>query len=100
VIILAKRSTNKGLTKRMESEKSLLPAATYQFELGNSVIYLGGIHMAYKNKIGIITKKANKLHRIDYSVLFNHDQKEINCIMESVLVLVVDTESEEINNEN
>jgi hypothetical protein len=78
------RKSNAGLTKRLESEKSLLKTA-YEFEVGTPIIYIGKLHEQYYNKTGVITKRACKGHRIDYSVKFNDDGKVVNCLLQNVL---------------
>lgn len=87
-----KANTKAGLTKRMESEKSLLPT-NFKFELSNNVRYLGNLYDGMHGMTGIITKRSNKKNRMDYSVLFSNG-REINCILEKVLELV------EVSNED
>ena len=72
----------------MAKKKNKLKQNKFKFAVGDRVMYIGGLHPTYKNKEGTITKRANKKHRIDYSVLFE-DGVQKNCIIESVLKEVI-----------
>ena len=64
--------------------KSSLYSDKYKFDINQRVKYLGGMHEAYMGSIGTIVKRANKKHRVDYSVLFD-DGVTVNYIMQNVL---------------
>lgn len=93
---MAKKLTNAKLAERLlNSEKSILKTK-YIFNIGDKVIYKGGLHEKCKNCICTIMERNNKKHRIDYTVKFE-DGNVIRCILEKVLELVIDDSNENIN---
>lgn len=93
---MARKSKNTGITKRLESEKTLL-STSYKLDIDNKAIYKGGMFPDYKNHICIIKDRSCKKHRKDYTVEFE-DGKVINYVLESVLELYVENNENNINN--
>lgn len=84
----------KKLSKKiLESEKSIIKFK-FKFNIGDKVIYLGGMHKAYQNCVCTIKDKSNKGNRIEYVVQFE-DGLIRKYTLESTLELFV---NENINN--
>jgi len=70
--------------KNKYNEKPTKSKSNFEFNIGESTEYVGGIHSNYKHMFGVVTKRTEKGHRIDYSILFE-DGFEAKCVMQSVL---------------
>ena len=81
------KNTSKYNEKNKYNESNRAKTVQYQFAIGESVIYNGGLHNDYKGQKGVITKQSSKGHRVDYSIRFD-DGREINCILEKVLATI------------
>lgn len=80
---MAKKPTNSKINTQKYSEKSTLKT-NFLYKIDQRVKYVGGMHDEYKNCECVIKSRANKNHRIDYSVQFD-DEKIVNYIIEKAL---------------
>lgn len=64
-----------------------IPKPKYQFNVGEQVIYVGGLYSEHKNKIATILER-NKSHDKEYYTIKFSDDSIIHCVISIAFIKI------------